>query len=122
MSVLFPADSHPFSQIANDEGTSTLDAGIHAQFDVTQGLTLGTSVGQKVAARANRRSKLVTLGWARSNNGLGQFELLAYPASQKKNRIRRVDGSAGEERRRQLCARIIGLDHLAQAPRGQGER
>ena len=52
MSFLFPADSQPFSQMANDAGTSTFDAGIHTQFDVSQGLLLGTSVGQKVAARA----------------------------------------------------------------------
>ena len=52
MSFLFPADSQPFSQMATDAGMSTFDAGIHTQFDVSQGLALGTSVGQKVAARA----------------------------------------------------------------------
>jgi membrane-associated phospholipid phosphatase len=52
MSFLFPADAQPFSQMASDAGTSTFDAGIHTQFDVSQGLALGTSVGQKVAARA----------------------------------------------------------------------
>jgi membrane-associated phospholipid phosphatase len=52
MSFLSPADSQTFSQMANDAGTSTFDAGIHTQFDVTQGLALGTSVGQQVAARA----------------------------------------------------------------------
>ena len=52
MSFLFPADSQPFSQMATDAGMSTFDAGIHTQFDVSQGLSLGTSVGQRVAARA----------------------------------------------------------------------
>lgn len=52
MSFLFPADSQPFSQMASDAGTSTFDAGIHTQVDVSQGLLLGTGVGEKVAARA----------------------------------------------------------------------
>jgi hypothetical protein len=38
--------------MATDAGTSTFDAGIHTQLDVSQGLTLGNSVGQKAAARA----------------------------------------------------------------------
>jgi hypothetical protein len=52
MSFLFPADSQLFSQMANDAGTSTFDAGIHTQLDVSQGLSLGGAVGQKVVARA----------------------------------------------------------------------
>jgi membrane-associated phospholipid phosphatase len=52
LSYLFPADSQPFSQMANDAGISTFDAGIHTPFDVSQGLSLGTSVGLSVVARA----------------------------------------------------------------------
>jgi membrane-associated phospholipid phosphatase len=52
MSTLFPNDAQLFTSMANDAGTSTFDAGIHTQFDVSGGLTLGTQVGQKVAARA----------------------------------------------------------------------
>jgi membrane-associated phospholipid phosphatase len=52
MSFLFPADSQMFSQMASDAGNSTFDAGIHTPFDVSQGLLLGTNVGQKVTARA----------------------------------------------------------------------
>jgi|SRR5579871_174389 len=52
LSLLFPADSQLFQQMANDAGTSTFDAGIHTPLDVSQGLSLGTAVGQKVAARA----------------------------------------------------------------------
>jgi membrane-associated phospholipid phosphatase len=52
MSALFPNDAQLFTSMANDAGTSTFDAGIHTQFDVSEGLTLGTQVGQKVAARA----------------------------------------------------------------------
>jgi hypothetical protein len=52
MSFLFPADSQPFTQMANDAGNSTFDAGIHTPLDVSQGLSLGNSVGQKVVARA----------------------------------------------------------------------
>ena len=52
MSTLFPNDAQLFTSMANDAGTSTFDAGIHSQFDVSQGLQLGTEVGQKIAARA----------------------------------------------------------------------
>jgi membrane-associated phospholipid phosphatase len=52
MSFLFPADSQAFKQMANDAGTSTFDAGIHTLLDVSQGLSLGSTVGQKVVARA----------------------------------------------------------------------
>jgi membrane-associated phospholipid phosphatase len=52
MSFLFPGDSQAFSQMASDAGTSTFDAGIHTPLDVSKGLSLGSSVGQKVAARA----------------------------------------------------------------------
>jgi membrane-associated phospholipid phosphatase len=52
MSFLFPADSQAFSQMATDAGTSTFDSGIHTQLDVSEGLSLGNSVGQKVVERA----------------------------------------------------------------------
>jgi membrane-associated phospholipid phosphatase len=53
MSLLFPNDAALFTSMANDAGTSTFDALIHTQLDVSQGLALGTQVGQKVAARAS---------------------------------------------------------------------
>ena len=52
MATLFPNDAQLFTSMANDAGTSTFDAGIHTQLDVSQGLALGTQVGQKVSARA----------------------------------------------------------------------
>lgn len=52
MSYLFPADATSFSNMSMDAGTSTFDAGIHTQLDVTTGFQLGTSVGQAVVARA----------------------------------------------------------------------
>ena len=52
MSTLFPNDTQLFTSMANDAGTSTFDAGIHTQLDVSEGLMLGTQVGQKIAARA----------------------------------------------------------------------
>ena len=52
MSALFPADTALFNTMANDAGNSTFDAGIHTQLDVSQGLALGTKVGQAVAVRA----------------------------------------------------------------------
>lgn len=53
MSVLFPNDAQLFTSMASDAGTSTFDALIHTQLDVSQGLSLGTQVGQKIAARAS---------------------------------------------------------------------
>jgi hypothetical protein len=53
MSLLFPNDAALFTSMANDAGTSTFDALIHTQLDVSQGLALGTQVGQKVAVRAS---------------------------------------------------------------------
>ncbi len=53
MSALFPNDAALFTSMGNDAGNSTFDALIHTQLDVSQGLTLGTQVGQKVAARAS---------------------------------------------------------------------
>jgi hypothetical protein len=53
MSALFPNDAPLFTSMANDAGTSTFDALIHTQLDVSQGLMLGTEVGQKIAARAS---------------------------------------------------------------------
>ncbi|MFN7995191.1 MAG: vanadium-dependent haloperoxidase [Bryobacteraceae bacterium] len=52
LSFLFPADAPSLSQMANDAGFSTFDAGIHTPLDVSAGLSLGTTVGQAVAARA----------------------------------------------------------------------
>jgi hypothetical protein len=52
MSVLFPDDAQSFATTANAAGTSTFDAGIHTRYDVSQGLALGTQVGQAAAARA----------------------------------------------------------------------
>lgn len=51
MSALFPADASPFDTFANAAGTSTFDAGIHTQLDVSQGLSLGAMVGQTIVAR-----------------------------------------------------------------------
>ena len=53
MSVLFPNDATLFTSMANDAGNSTFDAQIHTQLDVSQGLMLGTEVGQKIATRAS---------------------------------------------------------------------
>jgi hypothetical protein len=53
MSALFPEDAQLFTSMASDAGTSTFDAGIHTPLDVSDGLKLGTQVGQKVAARAS---------------------------------------------------------------------
>jgi len=52
MSALFPNDAPLFTVMANDAGISTFDAGIHTQLDVSEGLKLGTEVGQKLATRA----------------------------------------------------------------------
>jgi hypothetical protein len=50
----------------------------------SQGLMLATSVGQKVAARAQTDgANLSHSRWTRTNHGLGQFEVLAGSASQK---------------------------------------
>jgi membrane-associated phospholipid phosphatase len=53
MSALFPNDAPLFTSMANDAGTSTFDAGIHTPLDVSDGLKLGTQVGQKIADRAS---------------------------------------------------------------------
>jgi membrane-associated phospholipid phosphatase len=53
MSALFPSDATLFTSMANDAGTSTFDALIHTQLDVSQGLSLGMQVGQKLATRAS---------------------------------------------------------------------
>jgi membrane-associated phospholipid phosphatase len=52
MSALFPSDASQFQTFANAAGNSTFDAGIHTQLDVSQGLSLGAAVGQKLTARA----------------------------------------------------------------------
>jgi membrane-associated phospholipid phosphatase len=53
MSQLFPDDAQFFATTANAAGNSTLDAEIHTPYDVSQGLLLGTQVGQRIAARAS---------------------------------------------------------------------
>src|SRR6266481_3558192 len=53
MSALFPNDAPLFTAMANDAGTSTFDAGIHTPLDVSDGLKLGTQVGQQIAGRAS---------------------------------------------------------------------
>ena len=53
MSALFPDDAPFLATMANAAGTSTFDAGIHTQLDVSQGLTLGGQVGQAISARAS---------------------------------------------------------------------
>jgi hypothetical protein len=50
LSDLFPADATALSAISNDAGTSTFDALIHTQLDVSTGFTLGGQVGQQVVA------------------------------------------------------------------------
>jgi membrane-associated phospholipid phosphatase len=52
MSLLFASDQQSFASMANDAGTSTFDALIHTQLDVSQGLMLGSSVGQAIVTRA----------------------------------------------------------------------
>jgi membrane-associated phospholipid phosphatase len=52
MSYLFPADATSLQSMASDAGTSTFDALIHTQLDVSMGLSLGAQVGQQVVARA----------------------------------------------------------------------
>lgn len=52
MSYLFPADSSALATMASDAGTSTFDALIHTQLDVSVGLTLGGQVGQQVVGHA----------------------------------------------------------------------
>src|SRR5207249_8937076 len=53
MSTLFPNDTQLFTSMASDAGISTFDAGIHTHLDVSDGLKLGTQVGQRIAARAS---------------------------------------------------------------------
>jgi membrane-associated phospholipid phosphatase len=48
MSYLFPSDGTSFSAMSTDAGTSTFDAGIHTELDVSTGFTLGGQVGQQV--------------------------------------------------------------------------
>ena len=53
MTQLFPDDAPFFATTANAAGNSTFDAEIHTQYDVSQGMSLGTQVGQRIAARAS---------------------------------------------------------------------
>jgi membrane-associated phospholipid phosphatase len=48
MSYLFPGDAPSLSAMSTDAGTSTFDAEIHTQLDVSTGFTLGGQVGQQV--------------------------------------------------------------------------
>jgi membrane-associated phospholipid phosphatase len=52
LSFLFPDDAPALQSMATDAGTSTFDAGIHTQLDVSQGFALGRMVGNAVANRA----------------------------------------------------------------------
>jgi membrane-associated phospholipid phosphatase len=52
MSYLFPADGPSFSVMSTDAGTSTFDAGIHTELDVSTGFTLGGQVGETVVVHA----------------------------------------------------------------------
>jgi membrane-associated phospholipid phosphatase len=52
MSYLFPSDAAALNSMASDAGTSTFDALIHTQLDVSTGLSLGGQVGQQVVVRA----------------------------------------------------------------------
>lgn len=52
MSYLFPSDAAALNSMAGDAGTSTFDALIHTQLDVSTGLSLGGQAGQQVVARA----------------------------------------------------------------------
>jgi membrane-associated phospholipid phosphatase len=52
MAYLFPSDATALNSMASDAGTSTFDALIHTQLDVSTGLSLGGQVGQQVVARA----------------------------------------------------------------------
>ena len=52
LAYLFPDDAAALKTMASDAGTSTFDALIHTQLDVSTGLTLGGQVGQQVVSRA----------------------------------------------------------------------
>jgi membrane-associated phospholipid phosphatase len=52
LSYLFPNDATALNSMANDAGTSTFDALIHTQLDVSTGLSLGGQVGHQVVVRA----------------------------------------------------------------------
>jgi membrane-associated phospholipid phosphatase len=54
LSYLFPADAAALNAMATDAGTSTFDARIHTQLDVSTGLSLGGQVGQAVVSRAQQ--------------------------------------------------------------------
>jgi membrane-associated phospholipid phosphatase len=52
LAYLFPDQAAAMTAMASDAGTSTFDARIHTQLDVSTGLTLGGQVAQLVVARA----------------------------------------------------------------------
>jgi membrane-associated phospholipid phosphatase len=54
LAYLFPVDATALNAMAVDAGTSTFDARIHTQLDVSAGLSLGGQVGQAVVSRAQQ--------------------------------------------------------------------
>jgi hypothetical protein len=52
LTYLFPADTGALTRMASDAGSSTFDAQIHTQLDVSTGLALGGEVGRQVVTRA----------------------------------------------------------------------
>jgi hypothetical protein len=52
LGYLFPDQAAAMTAMASDAGTSTFDALIHTQLDVSTGLSLGGQVAQQVIARA----------------------------------------------------------------------
>jgi len=54
LAYLFPGDATALNAMAVDAGTSTFDARIHTQLDVSAGLSLGGQVGQAVVSRAQQ--------------------------------------------------------------------
>jgi membrane-associated phospholipid phosphatase len=54
LGYLFPDEAQFFNDRAQEAGTSTFDAGIHTQLDVSTGLSLGQQVGAAVVARASQ--------------------------------------------------------------------
>ena len=52
LAYLFPSDADALNAMAVDAGTSTFDALIHTQLDVSTGLMLGNQVAQQVVGRA----------------------------------------------------------------------
>lgn len=53
LAYLFPQDASSLNDQATDAGMSTFYAGIHTMFDVQQGFSLGTAVGELVVGHAS---------------------------------------------------------------------